>query len=70
MSQLFKLRYPGKTPAEVLYEYIRSNPGCTRTDMVHNLPSVSHESYLKKLERQGKVRRTDSGPGVRWEAVE
>ena len=69
MSELFNLRYPGKTPEQVLWEYILDHPGCTRTEMVRNLPSVSHETYLKKLVNKGKVRRIDADR-VRYEVVQ
>lgn len=68
MSELFNLRYPGRTPAEVLIEYIACHPGCTRGDILRDLPSISHESYLKTLVARGRVRRIDSDR-VRYEVI-
>lgn len=62
MSDLFDMRYPGRTPEEVLLEYIEEHPGCTYTDMRRDLPSVSCEPYLAKMLRRGQVRKYGSGP--------
>lgn len=70
MSDLFRMKYPGRTPTDVLLEYIQTHPGCTRNQMRRELASVSHESYLCKLIRDGRVRRYGSKPQryevVRW----
>ena len=68
MSALFDLRYPGRTPSDVLLEYIRTHPGCTRTEMIRSLPSISHESYLRRMLSEGIIRRYGKGP-VRYEVV-
>lgn len=68
MSELFNLRYPGRTPADVLIEYIACHPGCTRGDIRRDLPSVSHESCLRGLVAKGRVRRID-GDRVRYEVI-
>lgn len=68
MSDLFRMKYPGRTPADVLLEYIKTHPGCTRNEMRRELASVSHESYLSKLIRDGRVRRYGSKP-QRYEVV-
>lgn len=62
MSDLFDMRYPGRTQEDVLIEYIRRNPGCTYTDMRRDLPSVSCEPYLAKMLRKGIVERYGGGP--------
>lgn len=68
MSELFSILYPGRTPTDVLLEYIGTHPGCTRTQMRKDLPNVSHESYLIKMIHDGKVRRYGSKP-QRYEVV-
>ena len=68
MSDLFSMKYPGRTPTDVLLEYIGTHPGCTRTQMRRELPNVSHESPLRKLVVDGRVRRYGSKP-QRYEVV-
>lgn len=68
MSALFAMRYPGRTPRDVLLEYIETHPGCTRNQMRRELASVSHESYLKKLVHDGRVRVYGAKP-QRYEVV-
>lgn len=69
VSDLFSMRYPGRTPTDVLLEYIETHPGCTRNQMRRELASVSHESYLRKLIRDGRVRRYGTNP-QRYEVVQ
>ena len=69
MSDLFRMKYPGMTPTDVLLEYIETHPGCTRNEMRRELPNVSHESYLRKLIRDGRVRRYGAKP-QRYEVVQ
>lgn len=64
MSELFRMRYGDRTPHEVLQEYIRTHPGCTRTEMKRDLPSVSHESYLLRMLRRGELRKAPREDGT------
>lgn len=69
MSDLFRMRYPGRTPTDVLLEYIGTHPGCTRNQMRRELASVSHESYLRKLVSEERVRKYGAKP-QRYEVVQ
>lgn len=68
MSDLFSMKYPGRTPTDVLLEYIETHPGCTRNEMRRELPNVSHETPLRKLVVDGRVRRYGAKP-QRYEVV-
>ena len=69
VSDLFSMRYPGRTPTDVLLEYIETHPGCTRNEMRRELASVSHETPLRKLVVDGRVRRYGAKP-QRYEVVQ
>ena len=69
MSELFNLRYPGRTPQDVILEYIRCHPMCTRADMDRDMPSVPLEYHLPRMAAKGTIRRVQTDR-IRWEVSE
>lgn len=59
--------YPGRKGHDVVADYIRAHPGCTRTQ-VQDATHLS-ATYLWGAERRGLVRRYGESP-QRWEAVQ
>ena len=69
MSELYAIRHPGRDPEDVLMEYIRRHPGCTRTQIEKGVPSVSNSTYhLRKMIRNGEIRTCGEGPR-RYEVI-